>query len=89
MPLVVVPPPYRGPTAGEGEIRVEAVTVRGCIEAVEARFPGFRDQVLDAHGRLHRFVNLFVNGDEIARERLELALRAEDRLEILAAIAGG
>ena len=67
MPVVVVPPPYRGPTAGEGEIRVRAATVRACIEAVEARYPGFLPQVLDAHGRVHRFVNLFVNGDEIER----------------------
>jgi len=89
MPVVVVPPPYRGPTAGEGEIRVEAPTVRACIDAVEARYPGFRDQVLDGQGRVHRFVNLFVNGDEIERELLERSLHADDRLEILAAIAGG
>jgi len=89
MPIVVVPPPYRGPTAGEGEIRVQAATIRGCIEAVEVRFPGFRDQVLDRSGRVHRFVNLFVNGDEIERERLDHSLASDDRLEILAAIAGG
>jgi molybdopterin synthase sulfur carrier subunit len=89
MPVVVVPPPYRGPTAGEDEIRVDAATVRECIEAVEARFPGFRDQIVDGGGALHRFVSLFVNGDEIARDRLDVPLAREDRLEILAAIAGG
>jgi hypothetical protein len=89
MPVVVVPPPYRGPTGGEGEIRVQAATVRGCIEAVEASYPGFLGQVLDGRGRLHRFVNLFVNGDELARERLDAPLGPDDRLEILAAIAGG
>ena len=89
MPLVLVPPPYRGPTGGEGEIRVDATTVRECIEAVNARFPGFRDQVLDSRGSVHRYVTLFVNGDEIARENLDARLSPEDRLEILAAIAGG
>jgi molybdopterin synthase sulfur carrier subunit len=89
MPVVVVPPPYRGPTAGEGEIRVDAATVRECVEAVEARFPGFRDQIVDGRGAVHRFVSLFVNGDEIAREHLDTCLASEDRLEILAAIAGG
>jgi molybdopterin synthase sulfur carrier subunit len=89
MPVVLVPPPYRGPTAGEGEIRVDAESVWGCIEAVEARFPGFRDQIVDGRGAAHRFVSLFVNGDEIARERLDTRLASEDRLEILAAIAGG
>jgi len=89
MPLVVIPPPYRGPTAGEAEIRVEAATVRECIEAVEARFPGFRSQVLDGKGVAHRFVSLFLNGDEIDRERLDARVGPADRVEILAAIAGG
>lgn len=89
MPIVVVPPPYRGPTGGEGEIRVDAATVGECIDAVEARFPGFRGQIFDAGGKAHRFVSLFVNGDEIPRERLDARLAPEDRLEILAAIAGG
>ena len=89
MPIVVVPPPYRGPTAGRGEIRVDAASVRECIDAVEARYPGFRDQVLDGRGAAHRFVSLFVNGDEIARDRLDARLAGDDRLEIVAAIAGG
>jgi molybdopterin synthase sulfur carrier subunit len=89
MPVVFVPPPYRGPTGGEGEIRVDAATVGECIEAVEARFPGFRGQIFDGRGAVHRFVTLFVNGDEIARERLDARLAPEDHLEILAAIAGG
>ena len=89
MPQVVVPPPYRGPTAGEAEIRVDAATVRECIDAVEARFPGFRAQVLDGRGAPHRFVSLFVNGDEIDRDQLDAPLDPSDRLEILAAIAGG
>jgi hypothetical protein len=89
MPLVIVPPPYRGPTGGVEEVRVRADSVRGCIEAVDARFPGFQTQVLDAEGRVHRFVSLFVNGDEIPRERVDAPLGEGDRLEILAAIAGG
>ena len=89
MPVVIVPPPYRGPTGGAEEIRVRAASVRACIEAVDARFPGFGAQVLDGQGRVHRFVTLFVNGDEIPRERVDAPLGADDRLEILAAIAGG
>ena len=89
MPLVVVPPPYRGPTGGAAEIRVDAATVRECIEAVEARFPGFGNQVLDGQGVPHRFVSLFVNGEEIDREGLDARVAGADRIEILAAIAGG
>ena len=89
MPVVVVPAPFRGRTAGAAEIRVEAASARSSIEAVEARHPGFRELVLDAEGRVHRFVNLFVNGEELARNGIDAPLAADARLEILAAIAGG
>jgi len=89
MPLVIVPEPYRGPTQGLGEIQVDASDVRGALLAVEAAHPGFQELVLDADGVLHRFVKLFVNDEQIAREALDLPLGDEDRLGVLAAIAGG
>jgi molybdopterin synthase sulfur carrier subunit len=90
MPIVRVPPPYRGPTRGEAEIEVAGATVRECLEAVEARYPGFRAQVLDDAGQLHRFVRLFVNGAALdARRALDTRVAAGDAVEVLAAIAGG
>ena len=90
MPLVVVPPPYQGPTQGRGEIQVVGRSVRECIEAVARAHPGFREQIFDAQGRIHRFVSLFLNGDELPRDRaVETAVSERDRVEILAAIAGG
>jgi molybdopterin converting factor small subunit len=89
MPQVVVPAPYRGPTQGQGRIEVSGATVRECLLAVEGRYPGFAEQVFDGAGRVHRFVSLFVNGDEIGREALDRPLSEADRVEILAAIAGG
>ena len=64
-------------------------TVRACLEAVNALFPGFGEQVLDPAGQVHRFVNLFVNGDEIGRDELEHPVQDDDEVEILAAIGGG
>lgn len=89
MPCVVVPPPYRGPTRGEERIEVEGGTVGECLAAVGERFPGFSEQIFDAAGKVHRFVNLFVNGDEIERSELDRSVGSDDRVEILAAIAGG
>ena len=89
MPHVVVPPPFRGPTAGQAEIEVTGATVLECLEALGRRFPGFSEQLFDEAGGIHGFVNLFVNGDEIDRVALDTALADGDRLEILAAIAGG
>jgi molybdopterin synthase sulfur carrier subunit len=84
---VLVPTAYRGPTRGEGEIPVSGETVRACLEAVEEKFPGFLAQVLDERGAVHRFVKLFVNGEQVGS--LDAAVAADDRIEVLAAIAGG
>ena len=89
MPTVSIPPPYRGPTGGEAEIRVEGTTVLECIDAVEARHPGFRAQILDDGGGLHRFVRLFRNGEPLERDPLATAVGASDEIQVLAAIAGG
>jgi molybdopterin converting factor small subunit len=89
MPQVKVPPPYRGPTRGEAVIDVEGTTVRECIRAVEVRYPGFEQQVFDPDSNLHRFVTLFINGDEVARDGADARVEPGDEVEILAAIAGG
>jgi molybdopterin synthase sulfur carrier subunit len=89
MPQVFIPPPYRGPTQGQAEIEVAGATVRECLLAVEHRYPGFAEQVFDEAGQVHRFVSLFVNGDKIGREAVDQTLTEADRVEILAAIAGG
>ena len=89
MPLVLVPTAYRGPTQGEAEIPVEGATVLACLEAVDAKFPGFLSQILDGGGVVHGFVKLFVNGEQIDSTALSMELASEDQLEVLAAIAGG
>jgi molybdopterin synthase sulfur carrier subunit len=89
MPIVHIPPPYRGPTQGRAEIQVEGATVLECLEAVEARHPGFRELVIDPKGELHRFVRLFVNGEQLDRDALGAAVKESDQLEVLAAIGGG
>ena len=89
MPQVVVPPPYRGPTLGEERIEVAGATVGECLEAVGKRFAGFHELIFDGAGRVHKFVKLFVNGDEIERTALDRAVGRADSIEVLAAIAGG
>jgi molybdopterin synthase sulfur carrier subunit len=89
VPQVEVPPRYRLPTKGQDRIEVEAGTVRECIEAVEARYPGFQELVVDARGELRRFVRLLLNGDELPRDALDTPVGDDDRVRILAALAGG
>ncbi|MEM7409739.1 MAG: MoaD/ThiS family protein [Myxococcota bacterium] len=89
MPNVKIPPPYQGPTEGRALVDVEGATVGACLEALCAQYPDFRQQLYDGQGAIHKFVTLFVNGDEIERSALDRSVEASDEIEILAAIAGG
>ena len=89
MPTVEVPPRYRGPTNGRRLIEVQADTVKTCIDAVEAEYPGFRELILDREGTLRRYVKLFVNGTAIDRTAVDTTVADADHIQILAAAAGG
>ena len=89
MPTVLIPTAYRGPTKGVSEVDVEGTTARACLEAVDVQYPGFGDLVFDAKGGLHRFVTLFLNEVQLDSDPLDQTIGADDRLEVLAAIAGG
>lgn len=89
MPTVLVPTAYRGPTRGQAEVVVEGATVRACLDAVEKQFPHFLVQVLDPNGNAHRFVKLFINEEQIENTAVDTTVSADDRIEVLAAIAGG
>ncbi|HEX2486381.1 MAG TPA: MoaD/ThiS family protein [Myxococcota bacterium] len=89
MPTVIIPPPYQGPTQGVGRVDVAGETLRDCLDALEKSYPGFRAQVVDADGRVHRFVKLFVNRALVPAGDLGARLADDDELEIVAAIAGG
>lgn len=89
MPVVLVPTAYRGPTKGLSEIEVDASDVRSALAAVDALHPGFQDLVIDEAGDLRRFVKLFINEEQLEAHALDKPLAVNDRLEVLAAIAGG
>lgn len=89
MPTILIPPPFRGPSAGAERIEVSGARVGECLRELVRIHPGFGELLFADDGRVQRFVGLFVNGAEIPREALDTALDAADELEILAAIAGG
>lgn len=89
MPVVSVPPPYRGPTRGEAEVPVDGASARECLVAVDAKFPGFLALVLDAEGVPHRFVKLFVSEAPLGVDELDEPLDPDAELTVIAAIGGG
>ena len=89
MPQINIPPPYRGPTHGQPEISARGASLRECLEDAGRQYPGFAEQIFDSGGKVHRFVSLFVNGDEIDRSKVDMAVTETDDIDILAAVAGG
>ena len=87
---VRIPTPLRAATDGVAELTSEAATVGGLIVELETRYPAIRGRLRDDAGALRRFVNLYVNGEDVRfRKGLETGLEAGDELSIVPAVAGG
>jgi len=88
--IVRIPTPLRRLTNGQGEVEVDAKSVREAIEKLEEQFPGIKERLIDENGELRRFVNLYVNDEDIRfLKGLDTELKDGDTLSIVPAIAGG
>ncbi len=87
---VRVPPVFRTMTGGESKVSVEGASVAEVISALEASHPGFEAKVLGDDGGLVKYVNVFVDDDDI-RFLDGLATPVPDGAEvsIMQAVAGG
>ena len=68
------------------QLELEAATVRGLLDALDARWPGMRDRLSDSLPRIRPHVNIFVDGE---RSVLETRLKPGARVFIVTAISGG
>lgn len=75
---------------GQRQFAADGGTVAELIENIESRYPGFRSQIMDPQGQLHRFVNIYLNDEDIRYlGGADTALRDGDQVSILPALAGG
>lgn len=87
---VRVPTPLRRFTGGVDEVPADGDSVRAVIEDLERRHPGMRERLLDEKGDLRRFVNIYLNGDDIRfLSQLNSRVKDGDDISIIPAIAGG
>jgi len=90
MATVMVPTPLRRLTGGQAKISVEGNDVGSLLQAVESKFPGIAEKVLDGDGNVKRFINVFVNDSEIRTlQGLQTPVNESDRVSIVPAMAGG
>lgn len=91
MPVEVrIPTVFRKFTGNESIVSVEGSTIGELLEQIEARYPGFKEQLMSEDGQLHRFVNVYVN-DEDARylDKLDTKVSEGDTVSLLPSVAGG
>jgi molybdopterin synthase sulfur carrier subunit len=87
---VRVPTPLRSLTGGQSDVTASGDSVASAISDLEVQFPGMADRIYDETGEVRRFVNLFVNGEDIRfLEGTGTKLKSGDELSIVPAMAGG
>ncbi len=91
MPVLVrIPTPLRTVTKGAGEVYGEGTNVGELIDDLERRFPGLRERLVEEQGELRRFINIYVNQEDIRfLKGKNTALKDGDEVSIVPAIAGG
>ncbi len=91
MPITVrVPTPLQKLTGDKPEIIASGKTVDELLQDLERQYPGFKDRLCDPQGRLRRFVNIYVNEEDIRFLKQESTpLKDGDEVSIIPAIAGG
>ena len=88
---VKIPTPLRGITGNQDMVTTNgASTLGGAIAELDAQYPGLRERLLDDTGELRRFVNIYLNGEDIRfLDGLGTAVKSGDELSIVPAVAGG
>jgi sulfur-carrier protein len=87
---VRIPTPLRRFTGGAEEVAVNGNTIAAAVEDLEKKFPGIKERLCDDQGRVRRFVNIYVNGDDIRfLSSLDTPVQDGDEVAIVPAIAGG
>ncbi len=87
---VRIPTPLRPLTKNQGEVKVKGATIADMIDNLEANHPGIKGRMCDDTGELRRFVNIYVNEEDVRfLKGKETILKDGDEVSIVPAIAGG
>lgn len=88
--LIRIPTPLRPLTNGQNEVQETGCSVQEILDKLTVRYPGIGERLLDEKGDVRRFINIYVNEEDIRfRDGVQTALKEGDELSIIPAIAGG
>ncbi|MCP3064392.1 MoaD/ThiS family protein [Myxococcus sp. K38C18041901] len=90
MATIRIPSTMRALTRNQADVVVPGATVREVLANLDASYPGIGAKLLDERGAVRRYVNVFLNEDDIrALRELETPVKDADRLTLIPAMAGG
>jgi sulfur-carrier protein len=85
-----IPTPLRKLTNNEEIVEVDAATIAAAILELQSRYPGIKERLIDETGEVRRFVNVYVNEEDIRfLQNQQTPLKDGDEVSIIPAIAGG
>ncbi|HEX8373330.1 MAG TPA: ubiquitin-like small modifier protein 1 [Chthoniobacterales bacterium] len=85
-----IPTPLRRLTNEQEVVQAEGGTVQALLDNLETNFPGLKERICDESGKIRRFVNVYVNDEDIRfLQENETAVKDGDEISIVPAIAGG
>lgn len=87
---VRIPTPLQRLTGGKGDVSSSGATVKDVIYQLESNYPGFREKLYSEDGELRRFINIYINEEDIRfLDSDGSAVKDGDTISIIPAIAGG
>jgi molybdopterin converting factor small subunit len=87
---VTIPTPLRRFTSDDALIEVRADTITGILDELDSRYPGFRTRLCEENGKLRRFFNIYVDGEDVRfLNDLETRVPEGAEVSIIPAISGG
>jgi molybdopterin synthase sulfur carrier subunit len=90
MTQVRIPSPLRRYTDGQSKVETNGATIQELIDNLEAQHPGVKSRLCDENGQIKRYVNVFVNDEEIRTlQGVETPITEKDEVSIIPAMAGG
>lgn len=88
--VVRLPTVLRAQAAGQSTVEVSGSTVREVLTSLVSEYPGLGANILDEAGELRKFVNVYVDDEDIRfLDKLDTPVAADDEVAILPAVAGG
>jgi len=85
-----IPTPLRKLTRDQELVQAEGATIDALLDHLESTYPGIKDRICDETGKVRRFVNIYVNDEDIRfLEENATPVKDGDEISIVPAIAGG